>query len=300
MRPMRRRTPNGALIAAALGVVIYLVIFQPWRTVPEHARSAAEGLAGSSVHVAKGAPGLVDADRVRKVIGDRAIVVAVLDDAPLTEYGGESSPGLALCRDIAELVPTNLVIVFATEPGEDYDSAYCEGPDFPAPTLVEDSVDTFAISVLAAAESAWQYRVTGTDLTPEVEEYVLAFDLEASEAYGEIPRRGPIDSVADASALVLAFLGVVSATIAVFLLLRQLGRLLTDSGLGRLSSPRRSGLNARLNRLADRIMDPACTPNAEAAREYALALADLGEAGGGTAALDKVEKRIKRIEELLL
>lgn len=283
-------------VAVAVGVVLFLWIFEPWRSVNERARAAAEGLADSSVYVAPGAPGLVDPERVRQVVGDRAIVVAVLDETPLTEYADETSPGLALCRDLAELVPTNLVIVFATEPGEAYDSAYCEGPDFPAPTLLDDSVDTFAISVLAAAEPAWQYRATDTDLTPEIEEYVLAFDLEATEAYGEIPRRGPVNNAADASQLVLAFLGIVCATIAVFLLLRQLGRLLARSGLAR---PRESGLNARLDRLADRVMDPARPPDAAAAKEYVLALREFHEARG-RAGLDRVEKRIERIEELLL
>ncbi|TLW89597.1 hypothetical protein FFT09_21675 [Saccharomonospora piscinae] len=290
-----RRLPRWLIVAVVVGVAAFLWIFTPWVTAGERAATAAGGLEDSSVHVDPGAPGLVDPQRAREVIGDRAIVVAIFDETPLDEYADETVPRLALCRDVAELVPTNLVVVFATEPEREYGSSYCEGPAFPDPTETDDDAAGFALSVVAAAEQSWQYRASDTDLTPELEEYVLTFDAEAAEAYGELPRRGPVDSVTDVSQLVLAFLGIVSATIAVFLLLRGLALV---SFRRKVTAPKEAELGARLNRVADRVLHPEGEPNAEAAKEYVLAMRELGEPGG-TARLDRVRRRLDRIEELL-
>jgi len=93
---------------------------------------------------------------------------------------------------------------------------------------------------------------------------------------------------------------MVSATVVVFLLLRQLGRALFAS---RALRPREAGLNARLNRLADRVLHPeGGAPNAAAAKEYVLALREFHDTDRqrGRQRLDAVERRIEKIEGMLL
>ena len=294
-----KRIPLWFWAALVVGLVAFLWVFKPWQSVSERARTAAEGLGEASVYAEPGAPNVVDPERAEKVVGDRAIVVAIFDETPLTEYAAETAPRRALCRDVASLVPTNFVVVFAAEPDGDYDGSYCKGPDFPAPTLTDGilDADAFFISLITIAEQAWQYRESETDLTPQLEEFVLAFDAETFRDYGEIPRRGPVNSVFDAWQLVLACLAMVSVTAVVFLLVRQLGRALFTS---RALRPRVGGLNARLNRLADRVLHPRDgEPNAAAAKEYVLALQEFDNAVHRKQ-LDAVERRIEKIEEMLL
>ncbi|WP_277669961.1 hypothetical protein [Saccharomonospora viridis] len=286
--------------ATLVGLGAFLWVFTPWENVSERARTAAQNLGATSVYAEPGAPDVVDPERAEKVIGDRAIVVAVFDETPLIEYADEQSPRQALCRDVASLVPTNLVVVFAANPDGDYNGSYCHGPEFPAPTLTDDTTDVFFLSLLATAEQSWQYRTSETDLVPQLEEFVLAFDTETFKAYGEVPRRGPVNSVYDVWQLVLACLAMVSATVVVFLLLRQLGRALFAS---RALRPREAGLNARLNRLADRVLHPeGGAPNAAAAKEYVLALREFHDTDRqrDRQRLDAVERRIEKIEGMLL
>ncbi len=82
--------------------------------------------------------------------------------------------------------------------------------------------------------------------------------------------------------------------------LRQLGRALFAS---RALRPREAGLNARLNRLADRVLHPeGGAPNAAAAKEYVLALREFHDTDRqrDRQRLDAVERRIEKIEGMLL
>ena len=133
--------------ATLVGLGAFLWVFTPWENVSERARTAAQNLGATSVYAEPGAPDVVNPERAEKVIGDRAIVVAVFDETPLIEYADEQSPRQALCRDVASLVPTNLVVVFAANPDGDYNGSYCHGPEFPAPTLTDDTTDVFFLSL---------------------------------------------------------------------------------------------------------------------------------------------------------
>ncbi|EHR49165.1 hypothetical protein SacmaDRAFT_0872 [Saccharomonospora marina XMU15] len=295
---MTKRIPAWGY-AALLGVVGFLIVFKPWQLPGERAREAAQNLRDSSVYVAPGAPGLVDPVRAREVIGDRAIVVAIFDDEPLLDYAAEEDPSRALCDDIATLVPTNLVIVFSADEGE-YASTYCDGPGFPEPTRGDDSAEDFSFGVILKAEASWQYRVTDTDLTPEIEEYALAFDADAAQAYGEIPRRGPVDDVTDVGRLLLAGAAMVSAPVVLFLLLRGSALALRDRlGARGAAARRRTAVDARLNRLADRVLHPDGPADAEHAKEYVLILHEFREAGDGPR-LAELESRITTLERQLL
>jgi hypothetical protein len=297
---MIARVPCWVWCAVIVGLVGFAMVFQPWRSISDRAREAAQGLRDSSVYVAPGAPGVVDPQRIRKVLGDRAIVVAVFDDTPLTEYAGEDQPAMALCDDVAALVPTNLVVVFATDDDGEYDSAYCDGPGFPAPTKTGDSAEDFFFGVLVAAEQSWQYRATDTDLTPEIEEYVLTFDRDAAAAYGEIPRRGPVSGAPDVGRLILACLGMVSATVALFLLVRQAARLVRRRTIAdRARRRRRAAADARLNRLADRLLRPSTAPDPEVIRTYVAALHQFRDAADEDS-LSEAERRITEVEGSLL
>lgn len=288
--------------AVLLGVVGFVAVFKPWQVPGQRASDAARGLRDDSVYVAADAPGLVDPERAREVIGDRAIVVAIFDDGSLTEYAGEDRPSTALCEDVARLVPTNLVIVFASDEDGQYGSAYCDGPAFPGPTRGDASAEDFSFGVLVAAELSWQYRVTDTDLTAEIEEYVLTFDAEAAQAYGEIPRRGPVGDAMSLGRLLLAGAGMVSGTVVLFLLLRGAALALRGGSLTRRRhdlTARRRAADARLNRLADRVLQPRDQPDAEAAKEYVLALHAFREATDDQR-LSEVESRIAALEGRLL
>lgn len=294
------RLPWWVYALVALALIVFFVVFEPWHSVSDRARAAAEGLRDSSVYLAPDAPGMVDPVRAREVIGDRAIVVAILDTTPLTEYAEETAPNQALCQDIAGLVPTNLVAVFSGDPEGTYRAAYCAGPNFPTPTRTEQSAELFAFDVLVAAEESWQYRATEDDLTPQLEEYVLTFDSKAVEAYGEIPRRGPLAHPLDFWRLLLAGLAMVSLPIVVFVLLRLGARALHRRRSGKAAQRHRQHvIDARLNRLADRILHPAGEPDAEAAREYVLVLHRLQDATTDEE-LTEVENKIDDLERAML
>ncbi|MEU3275240.1 hypothetical protein ABZ639_30685 [Saccharomonospora sp. NPDC006951] len=288
-----KKVPGVVWLGAACGLIAFLFVFTPWATSSAKARAAAEGLRAGSVYVQQGAPDLVDAERAEKIVGDRAIVVALFDEEPLTGFSGEDNPRRALCQDLANLVPSNLVVVFAADEDGEYGSSYCDGPSFP----IEDN---FSLKVIAGAEQSWKYRTTSTDLTPELEEYVLTFDLTAAEDHGEIPRRGPVPDAMAFGQLLMACAAMIAATILLFLLIRQAARTVRRRrGKAGALRRRRKAIDARLSKVAERVLrprDPECASNAKLAADYADAQYRF-RAAETAGQLDTVEAKVAELEK---
>lgn len=272
-------------------------------------QTVVEGLRDTSVYVAAGAPGKVDTDRARQVIGDRPIVVAILDERPLPKERPLVNPRQELCSDIADVVSTNVVIVFAADDEREYSSAFCTGPEFANPDNPVDA-NNFDFPLIAVAEIGWKYRVTDEDLTPKIEEYVLAFDAQAAKDYPRgVPTRAvfqpppPSPDPLQTWQIVLSLGGIVLGCVALFFLLRLLGLGVRRRGATTArEQSRRTALSARLNRLADVVLHP-CQANdaaeadqqADLARRYVLALHRF-DAATTRADLDEVERELAELE----
>jgi len=267
-----------------------------------------EGLRTTSVYAAPGAPPVIDVARARQVIGDRPIVVAVLDRTPLP-HEDMSLERQNLCQDVADATPTNLVMVFAMDSDNHYDSNVCQGPDFSNPVNPVDARD-FDVGLTVSAETAWKYRATENDLTPQIEEYVLAFDAEAADKYPKfVPRRAivapapPAATAVQTQQIVLAIVGLIVAVVAVFALLRLLVHLVQRRQDVRAETEaRNAAMSARLNRLADSVLRPAkprdakdAAHQADIARRYVLALQEFEEKGPAATTQAQVEE----LEELV-
>jgi hypothetical protein len=284
--------PRWAVIGAVFGVFACIGVYSERPKVSADVRAVVEGFRHGSVYVEQGAPPVVNADRVRQVLGDRPIVVAILADRPLPP--GDSvliRPRQQFCSDVAQQVPTNEVIIFGGDSREGYGSAFCTGDDF---SNADNPVKAgnFDFPLIAAAETAWKYRISATDLTPKVEEYVLAFDAQAAKDYPQsVPRRGAVPDQLATGDIVLALGGIVAATIALFFLLSLLGKV-----IGREPRRRRERLelSARLSRVGEYVLrtNPQQERQAEVSKKYVLALQAL-EAG------DNAEPRIKELEEMI-
>ncbi|RSM64647.1 hypothetical protein DMH04_50930 [Kibdelosporangium aridum] len=256
-----------------VGVIACVALLRSQVTTSERVRAIVEGFRHSSVYVEPGAPGIVNADRVRQVLGDRPIVVAILSNEPMPSSGEElTSPGQQMCDDVAKLVPTNLVIVYGSEPRDGYNPSFCVGPQFNnAANPVTDEA-RFGFVLIAKAETAWKYRVSPTNLTPQVEEYVLAFDAQAAEAYPKtVPRRGAVPDELATGEIVLSLGGIVAACVALFFLLHLLALTL---GRRRPRARRQLEMGARLSKVGEYVLsaDPKGADQAEVARKYVLAL----------------------------
>jgi hypothetical protein len=266
-----------------------------------------EGLRTTSVYAAPGAPPMIDVARARQVIGDRPIVVAVLDRTPLPPEGHDLQRQ-DLCQDVADATPTNLVMVFAQD-SRGYDSSICMGPEFSNPVNPVDAKD-FDLGLTVAAETAWTYRASDTNLTPQIEEYVLAFDSEAADKYPKfVPRRAvvqpppPTPTALQSWQIALAIVGVMVAVVAVFALLRLLAHLYQRRQDVRAeTNARNSAMSARLNRLADNVLRPRkprdandAAHQAEIARRYVLALQQFEEKG----LTAETEAQVGALEELV-
>lgn len=312
--PVSRRlfgVPRWLVGALLVGIVLSVVVFS---FAPKAARPPSplvgpiiEGLRTTSVYAAPGAPPVVDVARARQVIGDRPIVVAVLDRAPLPP-DADHLERQDLCQDVADATPTNLVMIFAMD-SRGYDSSICEGPQFSNPSYPVDA-DDFDTPLIVAAETAWTYRATDTNLTPQIEEYVLAFDVQANTSYPKaVPRRAvvvpppPTPSALQAGQIVLAIAGLILAVVAVFVLLRLLAHLYQRRlDLRAEVDGRTAAMSARLNKVADVVLRPggACDAEdaarqAEVARRYVLALQRF-EQDGPT---PKTESEVRALEELV-
>ncbi|TDQ05934.1 hypothetical protein [Labedaea rhizosphaerae] len=303
--------PRWLVGGLAVGILLsYLFFANPPK--PEHVPSPLvgpiiEGLRTTSVYAAPGAPPLVDVARARHVIGDRPIVVAVLDRTPLP-HENMSLERQNLCEDVADATPTNIVMVFAQDSRE-YGSSICMGPEFSNPTNPVDA-DDFDLGLTVAAETAWEYRATATNLTPQIEEYVLAFDAQAAKKYPEfVPRRAivppapPTASALQTRQIVLAIVGLIVAVIAVFALLQLVVRLVRRrQDLRAANDSRTVAMTARLNRLADNVLRPDkprgaddAAHQAEVARRYLLALQQFEQDGPN----DETETQVRELEELV-
>ena len=252
-----------------------------------------DGLRTTSVYEAPGAPGKIDAQRARELIGDRPIVLVLLDDRRLPPPSKPlEQPSYDLCDQIASVVTTSLVLLYATGPDGEYDSAYCVGPEFANPQNPVDAAN-YDFVLIAKAESAWKYRITEDDLFPKVEEFVFAFDEQAAQDYpGGVPRRAvvvpppPSPDTPQTWQIVLSLAGILLGTIAVFVGLRLVGRVVARRG-ARVADARNRNetMSARLNRLADAVLHPEPPADAADARrqadlagEYVLVLRDFEEA----------------------
>nr|WP_052479116.1 hypothetical protein [Kibdelosporangium sp. MJ126-NF4]CEL22248.1 hypothetical protein [Kibdelosporangium sp. MJ126-NF4]CTQ93030.1 hypothetical protein [Kibdelosporangium sp. MJ126-NF4] len=285
--------PRWIVGGVLVGVIGCVVLLRDQAMTSDQVRAVVEGFRHGSVYVEPGAPPLVNGDRVRQVIGDRPIVVAVLSDKPLPSSGERLvSPRQELCRDIANLVPTNLVIVYGTEPRNGYyGPSFCVGPKF---NNEDNPVDAsnFDFVMIAKAESAWKYRTTMTDLTGQVEEYVLAYDAQAAKDYPDsVPRRGAVPDKLATGEIVLSLGGIVAACLAVFFLLH-----LAAQALGRRTPRNRRQLEmgARLSKIGEWVMsaDPQQANQSDVARQYVLALQE-HESGAN------VERQVGELERLI-
>ncbi|GAB3497909.1 hypothetical protein [Amycolatopsis cihanbeyliensis] len=293
--------PRWAFLAAAIGLAGFLLVFRPWSSADDRIRTIVEGLRDGPVYQERGAPDSVDVPRARQVIGDRAIVAVVLGAGPLPASDHVNGPDYAMCERIAARVPTNMVILFATGEDGEYGSSYCTGPDFPVPAKPGASLGEFEMSVVAAAERAWQYRATPANLTPEIEEFVLTFDAEAAEYYGELPRRGPMPDTLARGQIALACAGMVAGSVAFFLLLRTAALALRKRRRAeRALARRRREAETRLSRLAEEILHPGdSTAAATTAREYTEVLRLL-ESAREPHELAEVERRLTELERVLV
>lgn len=301
---LRRRRwfgiPRGLCLALIVGLIIALVLYWPVLFPSARTRAAVEGLRTSSVYVEPGAPGLVDPDRARQVLGDRPIVMAIFNEEPLPDSGHINGPDYEMCEDIARLVPTNLVVVFAVDEDGEYGSSYCDGSAFPKPPDEE----FFSLNVIVAAETAWTYRVSEDNLTPEIEEYALAFDVEATEQFPNgIPRRGAVPDLLARWQVWLSMAGVVAATVAVFLLLRLAGWAVRQRGRARAElDHRRAAVSARLSKLADHVThteppdDHAGADRLASVAKRYLKLLNRFEGSRGAADLDVIERHLDELE----
>jgi hypothetical protein len=301
----------------AVGVAVLLAYGTFGRSVDEpepvsaQVRTIVDGLRTTSVYEAPGSPGKVDAAKARQLIGDRPIVLVLLDTTPLTQSGDTLVGGnYELCEQIADVVATSLVILYATTgDNPEYRPAYCVGPHFSNPDNPVHA-DNYSFPLVSEAELAWRYRVTDDDLFPQVEEFVFAFDRQAAKDYPNgVPRRAPVippppsPDTLQTWQIVLALAGILLGTIALFAGLRLVG-----TGLARRSTQdaearnRNEATSARLNKLADTVLHPSTPKDAAEARaqadlagRYVLLLGEF-EAATTRAKLAEVNERITELE----
>jgi len=307
--------PRWVVLAIVMGLIVIYQVYGVDREDPDEppakVAEIVDGLRTTSVYAEKGNPGKVDVDYVRKLIGDRPIVVAVLDTAPLPPSHEEyfPNPGQELCQYVADAVATSTVILFGQDPEDGYDSWFCIGPDFSNPQNPVDA-DEFDLGLITAAELSWQYRTTDDNLTPQVEEYVYAFDATAAEVFPNgtprravLPPKPPAPDEVQTGQLALSFGGILAGTVVVFLLLRLGGRAVLRRGsLTASTEHRRAAAGARLNRLADQVLHPepatdaaAARAQTEVAKRYVLLLADY-ESADTKPELDHVERELTSLE----
>ncbi|ALG13724.1 hypothetical protein [Kibdelosporangium phytohabitans] len=285
--------PRWVVGGVLVGVIASVALVRGQVTTTDRVRAAVEGFRHSSVYVEPGAPPTVNAEHVRRVLGDRPIVVAILNGEPMPPSGKSLvTAGLKLCDDLASLVPTNLVIVYGNEPGKGYNPAFCVGPRFNN----EDhpvNASNFDFVLIAKAESAWKYRESPTDLTPQVEEYVLAYDAQAAKDYPDsVPRRGAVPDKLATGEIVLSLGGIVAACVALFFLLHLAARAVGRRGP---RSRERLETEARLSRIGEYVLsaDPQDANQAEVARQYVLALQGHESGANVRRQVDELERLVR-------
>ncbi|GAA5168745.1 hypothetical protein [Amycolatopsis dongchuanensis] len=298
-----KRVPRWLVLGVAAGLAAFAALYGPWAQPSAQVRSIVEALRTSSVYEQPGAPGVVDARRARQVIGDRAILLVLLDRSPLSTSGDSKDPRMNLCHQLSEEIPDDYIWVYAQGDDGEYKGNNCVGDGFPAPNT--GTKDDFDLTLNIGAELSAQYRATDTDRTPELEEFVLAYDAATSKAHGEIPTRPAVPDRLAGRQLVLACAGLVVGSVLLFFLLRAAGLAWRRRRAGVAARrQRRLALDARLSRLADSVLHPAPAADqaeaerqAEAARRYVLSL-DLLTNAESAEELAAAEAEITGLEEV--
>jgi hypothetical protein len=266
----------GAIAVAAFGCFLVLGGTSPREPVPAQAREIVEGLRTTSVYEEPGGPGIVDAPRARDLIGDRAIVLVLLAGTIHEDRTGGTDPRQEQCAEIADLVATSVVILYAYDDEDSYEAEYCVGPEFVNADNPVDPED-YVMGVVGGVNLGTHFRVTDTDKFAEVEEYVYTFDhYTMRDSPNGVPRRGvvvpppPAPDVLQAGQVALALGGVLTGTVALFALLRTVGGVAGRRTARAAESRTRSErVNVRLNRVADTVLHPEPTTDATVARRQA-------------------------------
>lgn len=278
--------------------------------VSDQVRTIVAGLRTTSVYEAPDAPGKIDADKARQLIGDRPIVLVLLGDKRLPPPAEPlDQPIYDLCDQVADVVATSLVVLYATKDDGEYSSAYCTGPQFSNPQNPVDA-SNYDFVLVARAEVAWKYRATDDDMFPKVEEFVFAFDEQAAADFpGGVPRRAvvtpppPSPDALQTWQIVLSLAGILLGTIALFVGLRLVGRLVARRGARAAANRNRTdAMSARLNKLADVVLHPSAPKDAGDARRqadlagrYVLVLGEF-EAATSNMRLSEVDGRLAELE----
>lgn len=289
---MRRKLWPLAVLAGLLG----WQFLSSW-TFDPGARAAVDALYATAAYEAASEPGIVDVARARQVVGDRPIVVAVL--VPGTD-------ALDRCRDV---VARHTEVVAFVYTGPDA-SGICAGDDFPAPDTSDLSTDLWVELVITDARYSSQFRVEPgrRDHTPQVEEFVLAFDAAVPAHYTDgVPRRELAVSPRVWWEVVARLAGAVAVVVAGFVLLRTVAaRALAWRTARTALRERRLAQLVRVGRLADAVLtDPPATDpasarrRAEAAGSYVTVLGEV-ERADDTGALDATGSRLDELERALL
>ncbi|GAB2913881.1 hypothetical protein GCM10027047_09790 [Rhodococcus aerolatus] len=301
-------------VVVAVVVALLLVGAGPvWHrvTTPAVVRDAAATLRTTSV-VADD-PAVLDAARVRQVIGDRPVVVAGLP-AALGEEDRDARGDA--CHAVVRAVPEALAVVYTGSAGP----YLCTGDDFPPPdegveNALGSTTDNWVFRLSIAADAASRFRTTpdDPDRTPEVEELVLAFDAAVTEDMADgVPRREPAASATSTAVTLATLAGLVAAVVAL-LLGAQLGlaRVRARRAAARSRRVRRLELESGLAAVAVAVLragddlaaaastragaDPralaAARARADVAGRYVLALADV-EAAATEAELDAAQRTV--------
>ncbi|MGB3442295.1 MAG: hypothetical protein WBA97_26425 [Actinophytocola sp.] len=229
-----------------------------------------ERLGYTSVHVTPGAEGILDADRARRIVGDRPIVVVAE-----RHFTGTT------CYKVADALPGLIVLMVS---GEDaWPVADCDGAS-----------RYYNVTLLTATLRAATFADVGRDRTPYVEEYVRVFDAHVAATFPGVPppRRDPVPPADDdwlngdrAVVLIASGAMVIAFLVVLWFLIREVWAARREALL-RKQSWGAAG-NARLNRLADLVMrvdEPGGTPRerVRVAKAYVLLLRDFETATTGT------------------
>ncbi|MFC4852094.1 hypothetical protein [Actinophytocola glycyrrhizae] len=305
--------PRWLYAAVALAAVVSALVFgfssAPPEPVSAQARKVVEGLRTTSVYEEPGGPGIVDAQRSRELIGDRAIVLVLLARPLPDDPTHTTDPRAERCAEIADLVATSVVILYAFDGAGEYDAEYCVGPEFVNADNPVDEED-YVTGVVGGVHLGTHFRVTDTDKFAEVEEYVYTFDqYTMRDSPNGVPRRGvvvpppPTPDALQAWQVVLALGGILAGTVALFVLLRTAGGFAGARRTRVAANRTRAGeVDARLNRLAATVLHPGKPANARDARRqadlaerYVLLLRDV-ESARTAARLTEVERELTELE----
>ncbi|MDQ3790627.1 MAG: hypothetical protein M3422_25755 [Actinomycetota bacterium] len=306
--------PRWLVVALAVAVLIgYGTFGRPTKgpaPVSDQVQTIVEGLRTTSVYEAPDSPGKVDVARTKDLIGDRPIVVVLLGENTQSTWDPFDDHGPDLCEQVAEVVATSLVILYGRKYHGDYGPDFCVGPEFSNPQNPVEP-DNYDFVLIARAEIGWRYRVTEDDLFPQIEEFVFAFDEQAAEDYpGGTPRRAvvvpppPSPDTLQTWQIILSLSGILAGTIALFVALRLVARVVTRrAAQGADLRTRTEAASARLNRLADVVLHPPPPENAADARrqadlagEYVRVLAEF-EAANTRSKLAAVDRRLAELEK---